>query len=384
METFGQALNRIRGERSLREVARLANLDDGHLYRVARGTRAPTEQVAVAIDRAFKTGGELAALVAQTLPHRKNAEQPFETAELLGRLRANSVDLVAVEAMHATVDDLCCDYPTREAAGLRAEAHDWLREITRLTHKPVGVQAHKELLLAAGWLALLAGCLEYDMGMRRAAETTRISARELGREAGHPEIVGWAYEMSAWFSLTQRRYREVQDAADAGQEAAPGGSAAAQLLGQRAKAYARLGDIGNVRDALGKGRKLLDSMARPARPEHHFQIDPDKWDFYAMDASRAAGDDDWAAAYARRVLAYGVAPMRMTEARLTLAVVDARAGELEKAVTTGIDALSGERKSLPSLRMVGGELDRELQQRYPDEPGTADFREALHAVLAGG
>jgi Tfp pilus assembly protein PilF len=115
-------------------------------------------------------------------------------------------------------------------------------------------------------------------------------------------------------------------------------------------------------------------------------VDPDKWDFYAMDAYRLAGDDQLAAHHARAVLAMGAgpdgdrSPMRMAEARLTLAAVAARAGDLEQAVRTGVAALGADRKSLPSLLMVAGELDAELHRRYPTESAAAEFREALRSI----
>lgn len=393
METFGQAIHRLRGKRSLREVASLASIDPGHLSRMASGGRPPTMQAAVALDRALDAGGQLAALVAKAQPQRnpngglqRLDARPWETAELLRRIRASAVDRATIEGLHATVFELCCKYPTREAGALRKEAHGWLREVARLLHQPVGLTAHEELLTISGWLALLTGCLEYDMGMRAGAEATRVAARELGEEGGNAEIVGWSYEMTAWFALTQSRYRAVLEAAQAGQHAASAGSAAVQLVGQEAKAYARLGDIAAVRNALDRGRDLLDSMPAPDRPDHHFVVDPDKWDFYAMDAYRLAGDDERAAHHARQVLELGAAPdgerapMRMAEARLTLAAVAAREGDLERAVTTGIEAFGGQRKCLPTLLMVAGELDAELHQRYPAESATEDFHEALHTI----
>ena len=132
---------------------------------------------------------------------------------------------------------------------------------------------------------------------------------------------------------------------------------------------------------------LLDGFPAPERPEHHFVVDPNKWVFYAMDAYRMAGDDVLAEEYARLVLANSVgpdgteyAPMRIAEARLTLGVVAARRGDLEQATTLGRSALRGTRKSLPSLLMVAGELDVELDRRYPNEPATTEFRDALRLV----
>lgn len=173
------------------------------------------------------------------------------------------------------------------------------------TIRRYGLAAHRELLTASGWLALLVGCVEYDLGMRAGAEATRAMARQLGEEAGHPEIMAWSHEMAAWFALTQSRYRGVLTAARTGQTAGPNGSAAVQLAGQEAKALARLGDVAGVREALGRGRALLGAMPVPDRPDHHFVVDPDKWDFYAMDAYRLAGDDQLAAHHARTVLARG-------------------------------------------------------------------------------
>lgn len=390
METFGQAIHRLRGDLSLRQVAQVASIDPGHLSRMANDKRPPTMQLAVALDRALDTGGELAELVvALARPQLRDVAdgaRPWETAELVRQLQAGAVTPATVESLHATVFELCCEYPTRKVDELRKEAHGWLREVAGLLRRPVGLTAHTELLVAAGWLALLAGCLEYDMGMRAGAEATRVSARELGKEGGNAEIIGWSYEMKAWFALTQSRYRAVHQAAGAGQDAAPNGSAAVQLVGQEAKAYARSGDIAAVRDALSRGRAMLDAMPLPDRPDHHFVVDPDKWDFYAMDAYRLAGDDELAAHHARRVLALGTtpggdrSPMRMAEARLTLAATAARTGDLEQAVATGITALGGRRKSLPSLLMVGDELDGELHRRYPGESGTAEFHEALQSV----
>jgi hypothetical protein len=116
-------------------------------------------------------------------------------------------------------------------------------------------------------------------------------------------------------------------------------------------------------------------------------VDPDKWDFYAMDACRLAGDNANAAMYAQRVLDKGINPdgtnrwpMRAAEARLTLGVVAAREGDLEQAVSAGVQALDVPRRSLPSLLMVAGELDGELQRHYPSETATESFREVLRAV----
>jgi hypothetical protein len=286
-----------------------------------------------------------------------------------------------------TVFELCCQYVCRDAAELRAEAQDWLQHVAALLRRPTGLRAHRELLVSAGWLALLIGCLEYDLGMRAAAEATRVAARQLGAESGHAEIVGWTYEMAAWFALTQRRYADVIANARAGQAIDQDHSVVVQLIGQEAKALARMGNIADLRLTLESGRRILGQFPVPSRTEHHFIVDPAKWDFYAMDAYRLAGDDDRAEQYACEVIVNGTAPdgtelspMRMAEARLTLGVVAARKGDLELAVAAGMSALAASRRSLPSLLMVAGELDGELSRRFPEEPATAHFHDALRSL----
>lgn len=61
----------------------------------------------------------------------------------------------------------------------------------------------------SGWLALLIGWVEYDMGDRAATESTRRAALPLAREADNSEITGWAHEMRAWFALTTGNYRGI-------------------------------------------------------------------------------------------------------------------------------------------------------------------------------
>lgn len=76
--------------------------------------------------------------------------------------------------------------------------------------------------------------------------------------------------------------------------------------------------------------------------------------------------------------------MRMAEARLTLAVLAARASEVEQAVVTGTAAFTAARRSLPTLLMVAGELDVELRRRYPRAPETAEFGATLRSLSDDG
>jgi tetratricopeptide (TPR) repeat protein len=224
-------------------------------------------------------------------------------------------------------------------------------------------------------------------GTRQAAETTRQAALGLGTEADHAEVRAWAHEIRAWIDLTTGNYHGVVAAARTGIEAAPRHSVAIQLAAQEAKAWARIGDRRNTEVALDKGRRLLEAMPYPDNLDHHFVVDPTKFDFYAMDCYRHLAEDRLAETLATEVIQASTdfdgterAPMRLAEARVTLGVVAARQGDLEQAIHYGERALSAPRKSLPSLLMVSRDLTRVLNDQYQDEPETQAYLDQLHAL----
>ena len=232
----------------------------------------------------------------------------MDTAELVARLRRSAVDDATLHAVRVTTDRLCTEYRYRSAIELRNEGREWLRRITRLLDHRLSYRQHGEVLAVAGLLALLVGCVEYDAGDSVAAETTRQFAFELGTEIDNREVMGWAQEMSAWFALTAGDYHQVVAASEQGFETAGTRAVAVQLAAQSAKAWSRLQNRHQVEIALDRGRTLLESLPRPTNPDHHFQIDPAKWHFLAMDVYRQLGDDALAQTYAEGVIRLGTPP----------------------------------------------------------------------------
>ncbi|MEW1545891.1 tetratricopeptide repeat protein [Streptomyces tsukubensis] len=311
----------------------------------------------------------------------------WEVADMARRTHATDVGPTELDTIAQAIDQLCRAYPSMPAAELHRQTRAGLRHVTGMLQGRTTLTQHRELLVSAGWLFLLGGCLEYDMGQRQAAELSRAAALRIGQEAGHGEISAWSWELGAWFALTQGRYQDVVDCVNIGHQSDSTHSIGVQLYAQSAKAFARMGKAQEVRAALDAGRARLERLPRPEHREHHFVIDPDKWDFYEMDAYRMLGDDDRAATHAHEVVRLGTAadgteisPMRVAEARLTLGVAAARAGELEEAVAIGARALQTSRKSLPSLLLVAGELTEELDARYPRESLTRDFQDHVSQV----
>jgi len=387
---FAEKLRQARRDRglSLRRLAGQVPCDPGLLSKLENGRAVPSERIATRLDSLLGCGG---GLIGAASLHRSAAldTDPAATSELLQRIQASDTTPETLASLQEAVVELCCSYSTAPPLALRAQAHGWLGRVGALLHRPVGLRAHRELMVSAGWLALLAGCLEYDAGMAASARATRRTAEQIGREVDHPGLSGWAAEMSAWFALTAGRYRAAIDAAEQGLALAGADPVAIQLHAHRAKALARLGDAAGVRDALAAGRRGLEVAPAPERPDNHFVVDPEKWEHYAADAYRMVGADDLAERHAYAVIQASALPdgrvrqpMRTAEAELTLSAVAVRRGDLEAALSHGLSGLAVPRRSLPSLTQIAGEVQAELAERYPAEPATATFREAVRALRA--
>jgi hypothetical protein len=311
----------------------------------------------------------------------------MDTLELVSRLQRSDLDQATLDGLRIMADRLCSQYPFMPADQLLVEGRAWLRRITSLQGQRLTLKQHREILVLAGWVALLVGCVEYDMGNRQAAETTRQAALSLGVEADHAEIMAWAHEMRAWINLTTGDYNGVIAAARNGTELTPHYSVAVQLFAQEAKAWARVGDRRKTEVALDRGRSLLENLPYPENLDHHFVVDPSKFDYYAMDCYRTLGVNNMAETLASEVIQANTdfdgrerAPMRLAEARITLGVVRAREGDLDEAVDLETRSLNGERKSLPSLLMVSRDLTKVLKDRYSDAPQTRDYLDHLSAL----
>jgi hypothetical protein len=312
-----------------------------------------------------------------------------DVAELLQQLQASKVDARSLEAVSVTVDTLCSEYPYASTEQLLFEGRRWLARLVALVREPMTLSQRRDVQVQAGWLALLVSCVQYDNWDTRGAELTRRHALSLGTEAGHAEIQGWAHEIAAWIALTSGKLSGVLTAVQGGLAVAGAAGVSVQLAAQKAKALARMANHREALHALDRGARQLEGMEYPTNPSHHFVIDPAKFDFYAMDVRRLSGDDVGAEHLAREILAAGRARdgsertvMRCAEARLTLAIVAARRGDVEAAVHWALTALGPDRRSLPHLLMTAGELTSEIHAVAPNTRLADDFLDRVRQLGA--
>jgi hypothetical protein len=138
--------------------------------------------------------------------------------------------------------------------------------------------------------------------------------------------------------VTTGNYRRALTLTQGAQVIAPRGSSAyIQATAQEGRAWARLGDGRETRDALNRVARLVSPLATPDHPEHHYRYDPAKSDAYVATTLSWLGDPA-AESYARQVLARlekptnGPArPRRAVAARLDLALALIAAGQPDEA-----------------------------------------------------
>jgi transcriptional regulator with XRE-family HTH domain len=310
------------------------------------------------------------------------------TADVIAHLRRFSVDGSTLDLARLAVEQLCVSYASEPGPVVLAEASRWLVEIERVRREGrLRLRQLTEVYDLAGWLSLLVACLRHDTGDDRGAETMRRMAALLGRDLGSPDIRGWSDEIAAWMALSRGDWRGVLAAVRNGLASAGTSPVAVQLHAQAAKAWARIGSRAEVAASLDRGRELLERSPLPPNAQNHFVVDPAKWDFYVMDCARRVGDDVLASTLADAVIknsttASGlvIAPMRLAEAQLTQAAVAARSGDRDQAMATAVAALERDRKSLPSLILVG----QEIADLVDGHPGALDFRQHLAELRRAG
>jgi transcriptional regulator with XRE-family HTH domain len=400
MSDFGSELRRLMTARGIgvRELARRVPCNPGYISQLRNGQKRPLQEIAGRVDDVLDAGGRLAALAhRQTAQSRPTpgglngaiiaphdaADDELELIEFTRQAECSDIGSGALEGLQVVTDRLCRAYPTVPAAVLSDHARKYLGSTVGLLDKRTTLRQHRELLVSAGWQAALLACVCYDAGDTAAAEAAQRMTCQLGEQAGHGELVGWAFEIAAWFALVEGRFADTVGLCEAGLVHAGVSNAGVQLTLQASRGYARMGDS-RAGQMLADGRDMLHRLPVPEHPEHHFVFDRDKYEFYTATIYTWLGSDDLAAAEnAHEVVARCVGPggavrwpTRLSTTLVNLGQIAGRRGDLDEAVTHGIAALQCGRRSAELLPRAT-ELERSLADRYPDEPLVGTYVEAL-------
>jgi hypothetical protein len=352
---FGSEVRRLLAERgmSLHQAARLTHYDVSYLSKVVNGRKPGSRELAAALDKVLGADGALTALIREPAAVRSDSGPAYDETDAweLARLAdASDVGAATLDRIEQAVDDLAVAYPGTPPAELLTRVRLHLSYVARLVDARKTLTEHRRLLVAGGWLSLLAATCAIDLRAWGAATARLRTAAQLARETGHSEIAAWCLETQAWQVLTAGDYRRAADIAQAAQRVAPrDGSAFIQAIGQEGRAWARLGAAPETRAALTRVEKLVSPLPMPVQPEHHYRYDPAKSEAYTATTLSWLGDPA-AEPYARHVLVRldsavdgPPRPRRAASARLDLSLALIAAGRHDEAAGTALEAVTSGR-----------------------------------------
>jgi transcriptional regulator with XRE-family HTH domain/tetratricopeptide (TPR) repeat protein len=258
VETFGQAVRRLRGPLSLREVARRAHLDPGHLSRIEADKRPPTPLIALALDDALGGDGTLVGMV----PDRRS--EPWHFNGGLWRPRDSERLAAAIVA----------EEPTAENAV--EIAHQWL-----ITEPPqvyeicsgrrIGVGTGEEVERRVHQLRLLddhvGGNDTYAMVTAELAATSGLL-----RDAAYPEevgrrllvAVGELCQLAGWTSSDAGRHAEAERLYLLGVRASHAGGDVAGAANNLSSLAYQVANVGDPREAATLARSAYAGARREA------------------------------------------------------------------------------------------------------------------------
>jgi hypothetical protein len=381
MNGFAVRLAALMARRGIgvRALARQVPCNHALISRYLNGHQVASPGMAARLDALLAAGGELVALAGPAQPG-PGADDEITAVELARLVTASDIGTVTVERVEQAVDDLAVAYPGTAPPVLLARTRAHLGYVTGLLERRCTLAEHTRLLLAAGWLSLLAATSLIDMHRPVAAVAHLRTAVQIARETGHAEIAAWSLETRAWQLLITGDYPAAVRLAQAAQRAAPRGSSVLiQATAQEGRAWARLGAAGETRDALARTEALVSALPQPDQPEHHYKYDPAKADSYMATTLSWVGDPA-AVDTARQVLtrmesgADGLPrPRRAALARLDLALALAGTRQDDEAAAVALEALTSGLIVQSSFWRAAEVIDAVDSHRAP---GTADLREA--------
>ncbi|MFK0173445.1 helix-turn-helix transcriptional regulator [Streptomyces sp. NPDC090306] len=327
-ESFGAALRRYRGTRSLRDVAALASVGKSYIADLEKERRHPTPETARALDDALGAGGELAALASV----RPDAS-PLDKADAL---QAGLDELLAAGPLgDASLDEIewtverhgrATRYrPEAEHLGdLLADFHDVRLLLTHRQPAP----ARKRLLIAAARMSGLTALTLLKLGDQRSLSWWR-TARKAGAAADDRATLSWAYAHESYQSYYSGDLSTAVELANRAQQLAGGlpcvGPALAAPL--EARAHARFGNSAATRTALAAAETALDRLPQEDQIGSAFGYSESQLRFHAGNALTHLGETG----RAREELARATDLYPVTE-RMDRALV-----QLDQAVCTVLD-----------------------------------------------
>ncbi|MFD6421015.1 helix-turn-helix transcriptional regulator [Streptomyces sp. NPDC060198] len=381
-ETFGQALRRLRGSRSIRDVAALANCGKTHVSDMELGKRKPTLEMARVLDHALGANGELIVLAE----HRPDAD-PLDQADALQRGLAE--EFAASALTGEGLDEV--EYTVARhgrATRYRAEAEllpELLADFADLRLRLTGRQAARtrtRLLIAVAQMSGLMALTLLKLGDARSRAWWR-TGRSAAAAAEDRATLSWIYAQEAYQLFYSRDIHGAVELACRAQQLAGGlpcvGPALAAPLEARAAALLARPDA--AADALHRAEHALERLPETARTASAFGYSESQLRFHSGNAWTHLGDTARAREEHARALELYPEADHMDRAlidldlAMCLAIEGDAAGAAQRATTTVVGLPPSHRSALIIYRAA------DVAARVPEARAVSEVR-VLREILA--
>ena len=389
MSDFGRELTRLMAERGVgvRQLARALYVNPGHLSNLRNGNANPSAELADALDRHLGGGGRLAALASTQSAReprgtRRSSSRAAEALQVAMNGGADGGAGVAGEAL----SELVGHYAHVVAVAPSAAVYDELLSARAfagrlLTRGPARLRA--DLAVTAGWLSSLLAASATDLGDHAAAVVWCADTARRGRDAGHPELAGWAALTRALIAWYQGDPVRSAEAARLGQaETAAGTAAYARLAAQEMRCLAMLGDMAGMTGARRRAAAAISRLGPAAASAGVYSVQAADDPPYTATSLLVAGRHAEAAMMPRRIIetAYPAAdrepgnqPTNYARTLLILALAAAGLGEVDEAAAAGATALDSGRLVWPTM-VLARKLNKSLTAQDNRSAHVADYR----------
>jgi hypothetical protein len=373
----------------VRELARAAYCNPGHISNLRSGKARPSPQLAQALDRQLGGEGTLTALAARTASRRQRGRAarsggPSRAVEALQvAMKGNGDGLGIAEDGLA---ELVRHYGHAVAVAPSAAVYDELVSARSFagTLLDRGARARRpELAVTTGWLSSLLAIAATDLGDHAAAVVWCADTERRGRDAGYPELLGWAAltrSLIAWYQGDPVRSAA---AARQGQAEAPAGTVArAKLAAQEMRCLAMAGDTAGMLAARRRAAAAMSQLGPSAPVSGIYSVPRAEDPPYTATSLLLAGRHTEAAEMTRRIIVTAYSPgiraaadqpTNYARTLLILALAAAGLGEIDEAAAAGAAALESGRVVWPTM-VLAGKLDQSLAATSPGSAYAADFR----------
>jgi hypothetical protein len=353
MADFTAEVRRFMAERgfSLRGLAKASNYDPSYLSKVLSGHKPSSPFLAARLDDALGAGGQIRDAAQEAPPRR-----PRKAAAAHRRSSG------AVEALRVAMDgdpdgpdigadglaELVRHYAHALAVAPSAAVYGDLLSARSFAGTLLGRSAPRQrsdLTVTNGWLSSLLAISAADLGDHAAAVVWCADTERRGRDAGYPELLGWAAltrSLIAWYQGDP-----VASAAAASRghaDGLPGSVAHVKLAAQEMRCRAMLGDAAGMVGARLRAAAAMAQLGPPDPVTSVYSVPRADNPPYTATSLLLAGRHAEAAEMTRQIIDTAYRPQarapwdqptNYARTLLILALAVAGLGELDQAAAAG-------------------------------------------------